>query len=193
MNRKKTKKNRQKISKKKKKQLRRKEWLKIGLFAFLLSVVLNCLFLLVFFSFGRMDGFSMEPTVRNSAFIIVQKFKEVESSDLVYIKVPGTNNRKSVRRIIGKPGDRISFRDDELYVNEQETNEPYLVLKKKQVYPNQLTEDFSLEELINVKTVPDDYYFVMGDNRLSASDSRYYGLVPKKNIIGKLIYYSKGN
>ena len=93
--------------------------------------------------------------------------------------------------MIGLPGDHITYHKDNLYINNKLVEEPFLkdVKKKKNEYV--LTSDFDTKELLGVKTIPKDQYFVMGDNRRVSKDSRSFGTISSYSIIGKarLVYY----
>ncbi|MFZ0685111.1 MAG: signal peptidase I [Terriglobales bacterium] len=113
-----------------------------------------------------------------------------------------------VKRIIGIPGDRIHLRDDVVYRNGEKLVEPFVRHKRE---PSPYTEDFpsvppSEGGVTNEKwaeelpkhiqgddlVVPPDSYFAMGDNRENSYDSRFFGFIPRKNLIGRpmFIYWS---
>ena len=112
-----------------------------------------------------------------------------------------------VKRVIGVPGDRIHLSNRELYLNGRKMSEPYVV--HKMPYPNEYRDNFPLAppdglvmergmEMLqtNVQNgelvVPPGYYYAMGDNRDNSLDSRYWGLVPRDNIVGKptIVFWS---
>ncbi|AZB42653.1 signal peptidase I [Bacillus sp. FJAT-42376] len=131
------------------------------------------------------DGDSMDPTLKNSEKLFVNKaihyIGEFKRGDIVIIN--GKENKEHyVKRIIGLPGDTVEVKNDVLYVNGKEVKEPYLNSNRKAAEASglQLTNDFS-----EVK-VPKDRYFVMGDNRLVSMDSRTgLGLIEVNRVIGK--------
>ena len=77
--------------------------------------------------------------------------------------------------MIGLPGDTIAYKDDTLYINGKEVDEPYLDEFKSLNRWSTLTGDFSLKE-----KVPADSYFVLGDNRRNSKDGRVIGFIHKK-------------
>ena len=126
----------------------------------------------------RVDGDSMKDTLHNGDILILNKLeKNYDRFDIVVVK---HNNSKLVKRIIGLPGESISYKDNDLYINGKKLND----------IDTSRTSDFSLEELYSVKKIPNDYYFVMGDNRGNSLDSRDYrvGLIKKDDIVGKTIF-----
>jgi signal peptidase I len=111
-----------------------------------------------------------------------------------------------VKRAIGLPGDRIKLVNKQLYRNGVKADEPYVYHKTD--YIDSYRDNFPGEPNIHLPepaqvmleknvvngevVVPPNHYFAMGDNRDSSSDSRYWGFVPRENIIGKplIIYWS---
>ena len=115
----------------------------------------------------RVDGESMSPTFKNNQILLLNKMdKSYKRFDVV---VFNHNNNKLVKRIIGLPGDIVSYKNNKLYVNDKLVKESY---KRKD------TDDFTSD------IVPSDMYFVLGDNRSNSLDSRYIGFISKSDIEG---------
>ncbi|MGX4685971.1 signal peptidase I [Vagococcus sp. JNUCC 83] len=137
----------------------------------------------------EVTGNSMSPTLKEHDFVVVENFSTVKRFDIIVFHAPDGNTY--VKRVIGLPGDRIEYKNDTLYVNEKKVEETFLkdIKKKKNEYV--LTSDFDTKELLGVKTIPKDQYFVMGDNRRVSKDSRSFGTISSYSIIGKarLVYY----
>lgn len=119
---------------------------------------------------------SMVPTIQVNDKIIVTNFSYwfdgPQRGDVVVFKYPLNTKKDYVKRCIGLPGETIEFKDSKLYVNGEMVPEPYL--------PEGLTfQDFG------PILVPDGEYFMCGDNRNHSADSRMWGFVPKKLLIGK--------
>lgn len=130
----------------------------------------------------NVEGASMEPTLHNNEKIFVNKFSSVESitrGDIVIIEGSSVNY---VKRVIGLPGDEVKMENDQLFINGQVFDEIYLENNREvaEQMGTLLTEDFG------PITVPENEYFVMGDNRLVSMDSRNgLGLISKETIVGK--------
>lgn len=126
----------------------------------------------------RVDGDSMRETLHNNDILILNKLsKKYDRFDIVVINY---QNTKLVKRIIGLPGENISYKDDKLYINDKVIDDVETIR----------TFDFSLKELYGIDEIPDDYYFVMGDNRGNSLDSRDYrvGLINKNDIVGITVF-----
>ena len=126
----------------------------------------------------RVDGDSMRDTLYDGDILILSKLSTTYNRfDIVVINY---NNTKLVKRIIGMPGENVEYKDNELYINGSKFND----------IETSRTSNFSLEELYALKKIPENYYFVMGDNRGNSLDSRDYrvGLIKKEDIVGKTIF-----
>lgn len=139
------------------------------------------------FTPSLVQGESMMPTLENNERMVVNKIGySLQGVDRFNIIVfHGNEGHDLVKRVIGLPGDTIEYKHDVLYVNGKPVAEPYLDEYKKQLSGGQLTPDFTLEEITGKKTVPEGYVFVLGDNRQVSKDSRAFGFVSEKQIVGK--------
>lgn len=148
--------------------------------------------LLRIFVFATYDvsGASMEPNLHDGERLIVSKLSyqigEPERFDVVVFHA--TNQDDFIKRIIGLPGDKIEYKNDTLYVNDQPIEENFIKDQKNQS-ANNYTENFNMEEISPFKTVPEGYVFVVGDNRPNSIDSRYeaLGFIPMESIVGEVV------
>ena len=122
-------------------------------------------------------GDSMEPNYHNGNMILVDQttkyFDHIKRFDLVVVKYDQPSY--IIKRVIGLPGEIIVYKEDSLYVDGK------LVLEDFKV--NGHTYDLDKE----IK-VPEDSYFVLGDNREDSEDSRYIGSISEEDILGKLFF-----
>ncbi|MEA1964277.1 MAG: signal peptidase I [Candidatus Aerophobetes bacterium] len=131
---------------------------------------------------------SMRPTFqigdRIMAYKVLYKLEDVERGDIIIFKYPLNEKKNFVKRVIGLPGDEVLIRDKKVYVNGKLLDESYAV------HSDSWNSGFPRDEYGPVE-VPLNSLFVMGDNRDSSEDSRYWGFVPEDNLIGKtfLIYW----
>jgi len=131
---------------------------------------------------------SMEPTLlvgdRIMAYKLFYGIDDVKRGDIIIFKFPLDPHKDFVKRVIGLPGDTVEIRDKKVYINGKRLIEPYAV------HLDRWNMGFPRDEYGPVK-VPSGSLFVLGDNRDSSEDSRYWGYVPQKNIIGEvfLIYW----
>ena len=143
-------------------------------------VVFCFVFLMVYVvSVTQVVGDSMSPTLENQEVLILNKakyrFSDVKRGDIIAFTYEDT--KYLIKRVIGMPGEYVSIKDNKVYINGYYYVEDYL----KDVD----TPDFELTDLGFVK-IPDDMYFVLGDNRDNSLDSRKIGLVKKSDIIGEV-------
>ncbi|HEY2117478.1 MAG TPA: signal peptidase I [Candidatus Angelobacter sp.] len=165
---------------------------------------------------------SMENTLLVGDFLLVDKlhfaggpsavhllpYGTIKRGDIVVFYFPVDASQFLVKRVIGLPGDHIRLRNKMVYVNGEPLKESYAVHKQwipdgyRDNFPNQQGYSRDIDrrwryELANYVSdgelvVPAEHYFVMGDNRENSLDSRYWGFVPRANIIGRplVIYLS---
>lgn len=133
-----------------------------------------------FVTTATVHNFSMVPTLREGDKVLIRKTNEVHRFDLVAFTIG--DGRLQIRRVIGLPGETIEYTADTLYVNDRPVDEKFLVsaINESQKNGRNYTEDFGQK----TKVIPEQYYFVLGDNRPYATDSRHYGLVVKERILG---------
>lgn len=161
------------------------EWFKALLLAGVITAILrNFIFIPM-----TIEGSSMIPTFQQDDQIIVRTIYDLERFDSVVFH--DSSNRTLVKRIIGLPGEKIRYENDQLYVNDKKIEEKFLDNDLVNHAGGIWTSDFTLEELTGTQVVPADEYFVLGDNRRSSNDSRYFGSIPIESIIGEtsFIYY----
>ena len=157
------------------------------------TAVLTLLMFLVIHSAVQnfnVDGHSMEPNLHDKELILVDKwtylFHAPTRGDVIVFVAPPAPTEDYVKRIIGVPGDIIT-------INNGVPTVDGVTLKEYYVRPTNMgatPEDMAINKMI----VPPNDYFVMGDNRVGSSDSRTWGLLPRKNIIGRaaLVYWPFG-
>lgn len=138
----------------------------------------------------QVEGTSMNATLNNGQQMLMFKQTEIERFDIVVFPDPRGSNSSYVKRVIGLPGDELYFQDNQLILNGQLVEEPYLEPLKSETEGN-FTEDFNLWDTLGIESIPSGYYFVMGDNRPYSGDSRQFGLVPIDSIVGEanFIYF----
>ena len=133
-------------------------------------------------------------------------YQPIKRGDIIVFRYPVDITQTFVKRCMGVPGDRIRIINKQVFVNGVKLNEPYKVHKSEyidsyrdnfpgepnaNVYPGAI--DMLQRHVVNGEVVvPPNAYFAMGDNRDSSLDSRYWGFVPRENIVGKplVIYWS---
>ena len=153
-------------------------------------IVLTCLLSIknIFYFEIEVVGSSMVTTLNEGEIGLASKItyvKEIERNDIIIFK---RDNKEIIKRVIGKPLDKIEINENGVYVNNQLIEESYLTKENKE-------ETYFLFGTYNEITLKEDEYFVLGDNRRDSLDSRSYGPIKEENIVGKLvvIYPSKDN
>jgi signal peptidase I len=161
-------------------------------------IVAFCISVFVFQPF-KVSGHSMDPSLNDKQFLIVNKFSHTFSylpnySDIVVIDSRVVRKRTFkddllefplvqfltsssdhifyVKRVIGKPGDTLEFKDHKVFRNGVALQEPYI----------KETMDYTSDQIL---VVPDKHIFVMGDNRNNSNDSRSIGFIPLDHVMGK--------
>ncbi len=165
---------------------------------------------------------SMESTLLIGDYLLVDKlcygengwwklllpYRKVQRGDIVVFHYPINPSQHFVKRVVGIPGDRVRLIKKRVFVNGTPLDEPYVQYIAHDHQPYR--DDFPRTDVagygVNAKwwsemrrlvedhqlIVPEGYYFVLGDNRDDSQDSRYWGFVPRQNIIGRplMIYWS---
>lgn len=177
----------------------------------------------------RIPSGSDKPTLLVGDFLVANKFAyglrlpvlhtkiyqvgEPQTGDIILFRLPQDPAKDLIKRVVGMPGDNVSYIDKVLYVNGKEATQTALgqttdrnfsneafwpveirqenlagIVHKIYVRPDVPAQDFSV-------VVPPGQYFVMGDNRDNSNDSRYWGFVPEANLVGKAlgIWFSWNN
>src|SRR3989344_3510614 len=155
-------------------------------FDILESVVVALAIFVVFYLFlyqpHQVKGASMEPNFHDKEYILTNKFEyrfgDPKRGDVIVFKSPQNPEIDYIKRIIGLPGEKLKLVNNHYYINGVELQEPYIA-------PELYTYNGAyLKEGVEI-VIPDDYYFVSGDNRPRSSDSREWGPIPRSSIIGR--------
>jgi signal peptidase I len=151
------------------------ETLDACLFAAILSLVIITFVVQAFY----IPSGSMEPTLMIDDRILVAKFvyrfESPHRGDVIVFRYPLNPQRDFVKRVIGLPGDHVQLRNGVVYVDGRALSEKGYTIKPD--YGN-----------YGPVAVPAGDYFVLGDNRNNSEDSRFFGYVPRANIIGKAVF-----
>ncbi|MFD1776394.1 signal peptidase I [Paenibacillus rhizophilus] len=157
-----------------------RDWMIMAIVVFTVMSLLN----LFVFNISMVKGHSMQPTLYEGERLFINKitltFTDPKRGDIVVLHDPSSGPERKeylVKRVVGIPGDIVEVRQHKLYVNGKPVVEPYV--------------DASIEDA-DFAPVPvgRGFYFVMGDNRHAGAskDSRFFGAVPLKMIVGKAAY-----
>jgi len=127
---------------------------------------------------ARVDGLSMAPTLEDHDRLIVNKLVyelgDPRPGDIVMLYYPLNPDKMFVKRVIAKEGDTVRIVDGRVYVNDIPLHDDYV------------PPEFRSHDDWGPQVIQQGYYFVMGDHRNNSSDSRHWGMVPKKYIVGKV-------
>lgn len=181
------------MSSKKKSVLR--DWVESIIIAFLLAMVIRAFVVQAF----KIPTGSMRMTLIEGDLILVNKFiygakvpftnlrlpaiREPKRGDVVVFIYPEDKKKDFIKRLVGLPGETIEIKGGSIYVDDKPANEPIF----NQIYYYNRGEFAAEGQKI---TIPKDSYFVLGDNSTSSKDSRYWGFVPRGDLLGRaLIVY----
>ena len=111
-------------------------------------------------------------------------FREPQRREIIAFHYPRNPNLTFLKRVAAVGGDRVEIRDDVLYVNDAPVREPYARFERRPWMRH--------PENMRARVVPQGHLFVLGDNRDNSDDSRYWGTVPVRNVVGEplLVYWS---
>lgn len=147
---------------------------------------------------------SMLPTLQIGDHLLVNKFlyglripftgtlmvpfKDVGQGDVVVFRFPKDRSVDYIKRVIGTPGDTVEIRDKKVFVNGNPIKDPHAHIASDTILDSKASPRDSLGPIL----VPEDRIFVMGDNRDNSYDSRFWGFVDQKDILGKafILYWS---
>jgi signal peptidase I len=193
----------------------------IGSLQSLLGTVVIAIFVITFIVQAfQIPSESMENTLLVGDYLLVNKlcyggkefslmpYQKIARGDVIVFHYPVDPTQHFVKRVIGVPGDRLRLVSKKVWINGKPLDEPYVHFLEP---PNNLFRDnfprldvpalglegkwwLEMRKMVEdgQLIVPEGHYFVMGDNRDDSQDSRYWGFVPRENIIGRplLIYWS---
>ncbi len=170
-----------------------KEYLEAGIFAAFIALFIIRPFIIQTF---KIPTGSMRPTLIERDLILVNKFifgpkvpltnwrlpglRQPVRGDVIVFIYPDDPRKFFIKRLVGLPGETIEIREGTVYANDKPVTDPVF---SKVYYYNR--GDYAKEG--QKITVPQDAYFVLGDNSASSLDSRYWGFVPKISVLGKAI------
>ncbi len=120
----------------------------------------------------RVDGDSMKNTLKNGDILLLYKLSSINRFDIIVLDEE-KDNEKIIKRVIGLPGETVAIKKGKIYINDKEIDDEYAYGE---------TSDYTKV------TLPDDEYFILGDNRLISKDSRYFGPIKDNEIKGKIVF-----
>ena len=124
-------------------------------------------------------GPSMDSTLKNQDIVILSKshYKLFDMKRFDVIAFNYADTKYLIKRVIGLPGDKVEYKNNTLYINDKIIEEEFL--------KDHITKDYDLSSL-GYEVIPEGKYFVLGDNRENSLDSRTFGLIDEKDVLGKV-------
>jgi len=147
----------------------------------MLSVLIAMLIILFLYRPVKVEGTSMMPSLYDQERLFINQFSykfggDIHRGDTVVFWFPGDTSKSYIKRVIGIPGDQVAIKDGTVILNGHPLDEPYV------------PEDYRDQMSLPLQRVPPNSYFVLGDHRISSSDSRMWGDVPRNYIYGKAVF-----
>jgi len=134
---------------------------------------------------ARVDGQAMAPTLEDGAFVLVSKlayqWEQPRRGDVVMHLYPVNPRKMFVNRIIADEGDTVRIADGRVFINDLPLDDSYVL------------PEYRSHDDWGPQVVPDGYCFVMGDHRNNSADSRHWGFVPVKYVLGRVAYRLTGS
>jgi signal peptidase I len=143
------------------------------------------------------QGASMEPNFEDREYLIINElgykstdvfnwftvnsYKNLERGDVVVFRYPNNPSIFYIKRVIGLPGEKVEIRDNHVIISNSQNPDGFLLDESKYLSPTVETNGNQTVQLKN------DEYFVLGDNREHSSDSRSWGSVPERDVVGKVL------
>jgi signal peptidase I len=174
------------------KQIKKKKGIKDTIDSIVVAFVIAMIIRAFLLQAYKIPSGSMLNTLLIGDHILVNKaayyFSKPKRGDVIVFEYPLEPEKDFIKRVIGVPGDKIKMVDKKVYINSKVLSEDYVRYATNTIIYNNDNPRDNFDEF----TVPNEKYFVMGDNRDSSFDSRYWGFVSKDKIKGKalLIYWS---
>lgn len=134
----------------------------------------------------QVSGESMYPTFKNQQYILTNlialRFEALHRGDVIVFHAPPDKEKDFIKRVIGLPGNTVMLKDGFVYINGKKLDESAYLHSDVRTYGGNFLKEGE------PFTVPDDSYIVMGDNRPFSSDSREWGILSRKAVIGKSFF-----
>lgn len=187
-----------------KKDIKTKGKLRENIEAIVIAVILALFIRTFVVQAFKIPSGSMKPTLQIGDHILVNKFiygvklpfimtkiipvTEPTHGDIIVFKYPQDPDKDFIKRVIGVPGDTVKVRNKKIYINNVQLSIDHGVHSDPRIIPGQMNQ----RDNFGPVTVPENSYFVMGDNRDNSYDSRFWGFVSEKAVKGKafIIYWS---
>lgn len=170
---------------------------------FFVIAVLFIITRVFFWGTYKVEGHSMDPTLKGGNYLVTINYFTPQRGDLVTAK---EDDKVIIKRVIGLPNDTIEFKNDKLYINEVEQDDSYLNTFKEEFAKDRLHEEYSYNQAYQTRaaqmahftldadnksdfkiTLKDNEYYLLGDNRPVSKDSREVGAFTRNQITGKVI------
>ncbi|MFQ5454497.1 MAG: signal peptidase I [Candidatus Zixiibacteriota bacterium] len=163
-----------------------REYLETAIIALVAAIILRIFVVSAY----RVSSSSMEDSLFEGDYIFVNKLaydygSSPEVGDIIVFRYPNNPNKEFIKRVVAQPGETVQVADKVLYINEEVAQIP---LHSKHIDKRIIPGDLSFRDNFGPYLVIQDEYFVMGDNRDDSRDSRFWGTVPRENIIGKAVF-----